>query len=125
MKKVLLICAVMFGVCFSVFADAAGDAQFRQYVEVTKASPTNPDGMTVAADYKYRIIYCAMPLPVSSSDITDDVLEAMKNEMMKAMRASDFREDRRVIRELGINFVYTFITTDKRIITIGISYKDI
>ena len=125
MKKIFLVCAVMFGVCFGVFADSASDKQFRQYVEMTKNSPINPEGMTVTADYKYRIIYAAFPLPVNSSDVTESAKKELKNDMMKSMRDGTLAKDRRIIKNLGINFVYAFITTDQKVITISISYKEL
>ena len=125
MKKIFLVCAVMFGVCFGVFADSTSDKQFRQYVEMTQNAPTNPEGMTVTADYKYRIIYAAAPCPVNSSMITDKKQKEMKAELLKTLRQSELAEDRRIMKDLGINIVYALITTDKKVITINISYKEL
>ena len=125
MKKIFLVCAVMLGVCFGVFADSASDKQFRQYVELTKKFPGNPEGMTVTADYKYRIIYAAFPVTINSSDVTESAKKEMKNNMLKGLRDGKLAKDRRVMKNLGINFVYAYITTDQKVFTINISYKEL
>ena len=79
--------------------------------------------MTVTADNKYRIIYIAMPLSANKSSITPEVKKAMLDAMLQEMRKQD--ADRKVIKDLKINLVYNFITSDKNIVTIPISFNDI
>lgn len=123
MKKLLLGCLVVSLMCVGLYADSIEDNQFRQYVELTKNSPSNPDGMSVSADYKYRIIYATLPLPLNKSDVTPDVAAEMRNAMLTEIKKE--KADCKVIKDLKIYFVFTFITSDKNLVMISISYKDL
>lgn len=124
MKKFILICTIMLGVLPALFADAAEDAQFRQYVELSQKSPTNPPGMTITADPTYRIVivYVTMPIAASKSNIDAAHIAVMKQAMINTMR--NMKEDLRVIKSLNISTVYTFITVDKYLFSIPISYQE-
>lgn len=123
MKKIILVCLVFLGMSMALFADAVSDTQFRQYVELTRKHKNNPKGMTVTADYTYRIIYAAMPMPNASSDITPQVMANMKKAMLAAMRKQ--KADCKIMKNLKIQTVYTFITSDRKVFSISISYLDI
>lgn len=121
MKKIVLVCMLFLGMAVA-FADATALTQFRQYVELTRKSPSNPEGMTVVADETYRILYVSMPIAVSSKDLNAKIIEDMKKNMLAAMRNS--KADISIIKDIKINIVYTFITSDKQLFSIPISYKD-
>lgn len=123
MKSAFLGCLLVLSVCFGLYADTTADTQFKQYVELTKNDKDNPEGMTVCADNTYRIIYVAMPLPVNSTDVTPQVLQTMKKEMVAGIAKEE--ADCKIIRDLKISIVYTFITSDKRIFSITFSHKDL
>ena len=126
MKGLFIACLFVVGMGVGLYADSVEDTQFLQYVETTKNSKDNPPGMTVAADAKYRIIYAAMPISINGSDVTPKVIESMKQEMVKGFRSDEeMKADLKIIKDLKISFVWTFITTDKSIFSISISYKDI
>ena len=122
MKKFILICTIMLGVLPALFADAAEDAQFRQYVELSQKSPTNPPGMIITADPTYRIVYVTMPIAASKSNIDAARIAVMKQAMINTMR--NMKEALRVIKSLNISTVYTFITVDKYLISIPISHQE-
>ena len=122
MKKMVLGCLLAIGMISGLYADSAADEQFKQYVNLTKNSPENPKGMTVCADNTYRIIYISMPIPLSSSDATPAVISKMKSGMLAEM--GKLKEDVKIVKDLKINFVYSFIATDKRVFCIAVSYKD-
>lgn len=123
MKKLVLAFVLLIGMNIPLFADSTELIQFRQYVEATKNFPKNPAGMTVSSDEKYRIIYVAMPIAISSSDATAEVQKEMKKNMVLEMRKE--KADCSVIKNLKITLVYAFIATDKKIFSICISYKDL
>ena len=122
MKKFLLGCFLAACVCTGLYADSTEDTQFKQYVEMTRNHQNNPEGMTVAADNTYRIIYVAMPVAINKSDVTPQLLRTMRTEMMKGMAKE--KADCKIIKDLKISIVYTFITSDKNIFTITFSHKD-
>ena len=125
MKKLLLGCIFAACVCTGLFAGSADDAQFKQYVEATKNHKTNPEGMTVVADPTYRVIYVTLPLALHKSDATPEVVKAMREAMIKEMSEnSSNAADKRIIKTLKISIVYSFITIDKNIVTISLSYQD-
>jgi aspartate aminotransferase-like enzyme len=105
-----------------LYAAPVDDTQFDAYVQLTKKSKSNPPGMTVVADKTYRIMYVSMPMAVSYSSVTPDVIAKMKNAMRASMKKSN--ADLKVIRDLKISLVYTFITTDKKVFSISFSYLD-
>lgn len=121
MKKFLFCCLIVIGMA-SAFADSTADIQFKQYVEMTRNNKTNPPGMTVSSDAKYRILYAAMPIAVNKSAITPDIVRQMKAGMITEM--AKLEADCKIIKDLKITMIYTFITTDKYSIVIPISYKD-
>jgi len=123
MKRFLLGGLLVAGMCTGLYADSAEDAQFKQYVELSRNSPTNPEGMTLCADNTYRIIYAAMPIALNKSDATPELIKVMKTRMLAEMVKQ--KADCKIIKDLKINMVYTFITSDKNIFTITISYKDL
>lgn len=125
MKKIILVCLVFLGMSMALFADAVSDTQFRQYVELTRKHKNNPKGMTVTADYTYRIIYVAMPMPMpnASSDILPQVMANMKKAMLAELRKQ--KADCKIMKNLKIQMVYTFITSDRKVFSISISYLDI
>jgi len=114
---------LLLGASATLLADNVEDTQFRQYVELTRKSLTNPAGMTVASDSTYRIIYVAMPMAISSSDVTPEIMKSMKNIMLAAMRKET--ADCAVIKDLKISIVYSFITSDKHIFTTTITFNDL
>ncbi len=123
MKRVLLGCFVVFVMCVGLYAGSLEDNQFRQYVELTKKAPNNPDGMSVTADYQYRIIYATLPLPMNKSSVTPTMLRNMKTAMLQEMRKQE--ADCKVIRDLKIHLVFTYITSDRSLIVLSVSYKDL
>lgn len=123
MKKVFLSGLLFIGMITGVYASSLEDTQFQQYVELTKKNADNPAGMTVTADSKYRTIYIALPISANKSSVTQDVKKSMREAMLQEMRKHD--GDRKVIKDLKINMVYIFITSDKNIVSIPISFNDI
>ena len=123
MKKVFLSVLLFIGMITGVYASSLEDTQFQQYVELTKKNADNPAGMTVTADSKYRTIYIALPISANKSSVTQDVKKSMREAMLQEMRKHD--GDRKVIKDLKINMVYVFITSDKNIVSIPISFNDI
>ena len=123
MKKSLLFCLLALGLCIGLYAESTEDTQFKQYVELTKNDKENPEGMTVAADCKYRIVYVAMPIPTNMSAVTPETIAELKADMIKEMRSE--KDECKVVRDLKISFVYSFITSDRRVIAIPVSYKDL
>lgn len=123
MKKLLLGCLLSACVCSGLYADPVEDTQFKQYVELTRNHESNPEGMTVSSDATYRIIYAAMPIPMNKSDVTPEVIGKMKEQMLKEIAKE--KADCKVIRDLKIRIVYTFITSDKDVFSISLSYKDL
>ena len=121
MKRVAL--AFLFGIALlsSVKADTAEDIQFEQYVEASKENLA--EGMSVVADKKYRIIILTMPIAVSYQDAKLDNISEIRNNAIKAMREET--ADVRIIKALKINIVYNFITIDKKVIPVAISYHDL
>lgn len=122
MKKIGLICLLVMCLGTGLYADAAGKRQFQEYVKLTRNFPTNPPGMTVTADETYRIIYVTMPVAASSQKFTPALRDNMKNEMIKMMRSQ--KEDIRVVKNLKISIVYTFITTDKKLIVVPMTHQE-
>ena len=122
MKKIVLGCLLFVGMISGLYADTAENVQFKQYVEMNKKSPTNPPGMTVCADETYRTIYVAMPLPIPYSNLKPEMVGEMKKAMLKALAKQS--NDIKVVKSLKINFVFSYITTDKNIITVPISHND-
>ena len=123
MKKFAFILGFLFCAYGAAYADSVGDAQFKQYVELTRNNASNPQGMTIAADYKYRMIYVTMPISINKADVTPEICRKMKREMIAGMRNE--KSDCRIVRDLKISFVYTFITSDKNIFSIPVSYQDL
>lgn len=123
MKKICLVLVLVVSACSGVFAASAERTQFRQYVELTKKSPTNPEGMTVVADEQYRIIYVAMPFTADSSSINEQVINSMRAGMLQAARS--YKDDVKIIKNLKISFVYTSVTSDKKVFCIPLSYQDL
>ena len=123
MKRFLLSCLVVSLMCSGLYADKLEDNQFRQYVELTKNSPNNPEGMSVTADYTYRIIYVTLPLALNKSSVTSKVMSEMKEAMIQEMKKE--KEDCKVIKDLKIYLVFTYITSDKNLVSISLSYKDL
>lgn len=123
MKKFLLGCFLVACVCSGLYAGSAEDTQFKQYVELTRNHQGNPEGMTVTADNTYRIIFVAMPITINKSDVTPQMLKQMRAEMLKGLAKE--KADCKVIKDLKISIVYTFITSDKNIFSITFSYKDL
>lgn len=122
MKKVVLGCLLFAGMISGLYAGSSDDAKFREYVEITKNSPSNPAGASVCADSTYRIIYMTVPMDAYSSNITPAVIDGMKRAMLAETR--NFKEDVKVWKELKISIVYTLITRDKKVFNIALSYKD-
>ena len=122
MKKFAIACFIALTMCFSLYADSVEDIQFNQYVNLTRNAKSNPDGMTVCADKTYRIIYVSMPIAIDFSSITPELIKNMRAEMIKGMKSEV--QDVKVIKNLKISVVYTFITSDKNIFAITFSYKD-
>lgn len=125
MKKSLIAGLFALGMFAGLYADPAEDAQFQQYVKLTKESKSNPQGMTVCADPTYRIIYAAMPISLNKSDVTPEILGKMRKAMLTSFQAPSMNADRKIIKDLKISLVYTLITTDKKIFTISFSYQDL
>ncbi len=123
MKKFYLVSLLVMFVCMGAYADSAENAQFKQYVELTRNNKNNPEGMTVCADYTYRIMYAVMPIAINFSDVTPQVLNSMKSEMQKAIAKE--KADCKIIKDLKITIIYSFLTSDKRIFTIILSHKDL
>ena len=123
MKKSILVCLLFSCMCFGLYADSVEDVQFKQYVEMTRKSEANSDGMTVCADPAYRIIFASMPIPLNYASVTPQVVQAMKKEMLAAIAKQE--ADCKIIKDLKISVVYTFITSDKGVFSIAISYKDL
>lgn len=121
-KKLFAVSFLMLSLCVGLHAQSLGDTQFRQYVALTKKSSANPPGMTVYADYKYRILYIAMPVALNKSSVTPQVIRTMRDAMLAEMRKQ--QADLKVIRDLKISIVYTFITSDRDIFNISLSYRD-
>ena len=122
MKKICLCCALLFCVSFGLFAGAAEDREFRQYVENTKKSPTNPQGMTVSADYNKRIIYSAMTIP-HIRNLTEAEKKQLKNMMIENMKSN--ATERKLIKRLKISFVIVLTTDSKDIIAVAISPNEL
>ena len=123
MKKIGLACFLALSMCFALCADSVEDTQFKQYVELTKRHKNNPKGMTVCADYTYRVIFVTLPIPADFSSVTPKVMKNMKEGIIKAMKTAT--DDVKIVRNLKINIVYNYITSDKKIVAITISYKDL
>ena len=123
MKKIGLACFLALSMCFALCADSVEDTQFKQYVELAKAHKDNPKGMTVCADYTYRIIFATLPVPADFSSVTPELIKNLKEVTIKTMKTET--DDVRIIRNLKINFVYNYITSDKKIVAITVSYKDL
>lgn len=122
MKKICLVLVLAIAVCCGVFAGSTEEIQFKQYVELTKKSTSNPKGMSVTADEQYRIIYTTMPTPANSTSLTPQAITELRARMIKQM--STHKNDVKVIKDLKISMVFTFITSDKKVFCIGLSYKD-
>ena len=122
MKKICLCCLLLFCVSFGLFAASEDDVTFREYVELTRKSPTNPKGMTVTADYEKNIIYCAVPAP-GLGTVTDAEKKQMKEQMLKTFREN--KADVRVVKRLKISIVFVFITDSDKMLTISISHNEI
>ena len=125
MKKVLVVCLLVFGWFAGLYADSAADTQFQQYVKMTREHKNNPPGMTVCADPVYRIIYAAMPIAINKADLTPEIRAKMKKSMLETFRTPDMKADCKIIRDLKISIVYTLITTDRKIVTVSFSYHDL
>lgn len=109
--------------CFGLYADSAEDIRFRQYVEENKKAKNNPKGMSICADYTYRIIFSTMPLAVNYSDVTPRAKENMRKGML-----AELLKDKaacKVMKDLKITIVFTVITSDKRAFSVVLSYKDL
>ena len=123
MKKILLACMLLLSTTVTLFANSTEETQFWQYVEANKKNAGNPPGMRLVADSKYRIIYTSMPIAVHSGSVTPKLRDKMKKNMLVAIRKE--KADCAVIKDLKITIVYAFITSDKSVFTITISYKDL
>ena len=122
MKKICLCCALLFCVSFGLFAGAAEDREFRQYVEKAKQSPTNPQGMTVTADYNNRIIYAALLVP-KIANLTEAQKVQLKNTMLRNLK--NYPAELQLIKRLRITSVYVYITNSKDVLTVTISPNDL
>ena len=122
MKKICLVLVLVVAAC-GVFASSADKTQFRQYVELTKKSPTNPEGMTIVADEQYRIIYATMPLAIDSSNVNEQKIDVMRAGMLQEIKK--YKNDIKIMKDLKISFVYTFVTSDKKVFCISFSYQDL
>ena len=122
MKKICLVLVLVVAAC-GVFASSAEKIQFRQYVELTKKSPTNPAGMTIVADEQYRIIYATMPLPINSSNVNEQEINVMRASMLQGCKKH--KNDIKIMKDLKISLVYTFVTSDKKVFCISLSYQDL
>ena len=121
MKRIALAFLVgltLFGV---VKAGETEDIQFEQYVKVNQENLE--DGQSIVADKKYRVIILTMPIAISHQDATPEVIRVMQREAIKAMRGEE--ADVRIIKSLKINMVINYITIDKKIVPIALSYKDL
>ena len=123
MKKICLACFSVMCLCISLYANAVDKIQFEQYVELTKKSKSNPKGMTVVGDSTYRIMYIALPIAINYGDVTTQVKNKMKENMLAVMRQE--KADCKVIKDLKIRLIYSFITSDQKIFTITLNYQDI
>ena len=123
MKKIVLGCLLFLGMISGLYADKTEDTQFNQYVESTKKSSLNTQGMSVTADSTYRIIYACMPISASSSHFTQETYKVMKKSMIEEM--SKETAEVKVIKDLKIQFVFSFVTTDKKLISIPLSCQDL
>ena len=118
MKKICLVLVLVVAAC-GVFASSAEKIQFRQYVELTKKSPTNPAGM----DEQYRIIYATMPLPINSSNVNKQNIDDTRASMLQEFKK--YKNDIKIMKDLKIALVYTFVTSDKKVFCISLSYQDL
>ena len=124
MKKFILGWLLCAGVTFGLYASSAEEAvQFQQYVELTKKNASNPKGMTICADATYRIMYVTTPVPWSSTDLTPAKEKQLRQVMLNSFRKH--KKDIELIKTLKIYIVYSFITSDKKIISVPLSFKDI
>lgn len=121
MKRIALAFLVgltLFGV---VKAGETEDIQFEQYVEACKNHLD--DGQSIVADKKYRVIILTMPIAFHYQDATPEVIRGMQREAIKNM--GEEKADVRIIKSLKINMVFNFITIDKKIVPITVSYRDL
>jgi hypothetical protein len=123
MKKFILGCLLCAGVSFGLYATSAEEAvQFQQYVELTKKNPNNPKGMTVCADSTYRIIYVTTPVTWSSADLTPEKQTQLRNVLLNSCRKH--KKDVDLIKTLKLYMVFSFITSDKKMISVPLSFKE-
>jgi len=120
MKKTFLTLLVMFSAVCGLYANSYEDAQFKEYVQRTRKDMTKMAGASVSSDNKYRIIYIALTVNVPKSNISN--VQGMKNAMLAEMRKNV--QEVKVVKQLKITFVYTFMTSDKYAVCVPISYKD-
>ena len=123
MKKYTILFAILLSICSSVFANSIEKIQFRQYVEMTQKHANTPQSMSIVADEKYRVIFCTMPLSINLDSVTPKVTTELKENMIKELRKET--ADVKIIKDLKITIVYSFITTNRKVISIAITYNEI
>ena len=121
MKRMVLAVLLGLTLCSAAQAGETEDIQFEQYVELSKKSLDK--GMSLIADTEYRLMVLTMPLAINHNDATSEVIRVMKNEAVKVMKQND--ADVRIIKALKINMIFNYVTIDKKIIPIALSYKDL
>ena len=121
MKRIALAFLVGLALFGVVKAGETEDIQFEQYVEACKNHLD--DGQSIVADKKYRVIILTMPVAFHYQDATPEVIRGMQREAIKGMRGEEV--DVRIIKSLKINMVFNYITIDKKIVPITVSYKDL
>ena len=119
MKKTFLTLLVMFSAVCGLYANSSEDAQFKEYVQLTRQN-LNAPGASLSSDNKYRIIYIALTVNAPKSNISN--VQGVKNAMLAEMRKNV--QEVKVVKQLKITFVYTFMTSDKYAVCVPISYKD-
>ncbi len=125
MKKTLIAGLFVVSMFAGLYADSTEDAQFQQFVQLSKEDKNNPQGMTISSDSTYRIIYAALPIAINYAQATPANIAKMKKGMLDAIRTPEMKAQCKAIKDLKISFVYTFITTDKKIFSIPLSYQEL
>ena len=123
MKKYTVLFAILVSICSSVYAESIQNTQFRQYVEMIKKHANTPQAMSIVADERYRIIFCTMPLSINLDSVTPQVTTDLKENMIKELRKET--ADVKIIKDLKITLVYSFITTNRKVVSIAITYNEI
>ena len=123
MKKYTVLFAILVSICSSVYAESIQNTQFRQYVEMPQKHANTPKAMSIVADERYRIIFCTMPLSINLDSVTPQVTTDLKENMIKELRKET--ADVKIIKDLKITIVYSFITTNRKVVSIAITYNEI